>query len=221
MRRTVLLCFLSMSVLFLSAHAAWAVKTSSGNLPPCAPAHYVTESQFHAEFPTANPPFTISAVDHQANDGCGGYTPPTGIPGTTQTESFGSDMTVMTNYGRVSGSGGVTVDVTTTANPQVYDTEMTQMLISFPIPFGLGYALIQEDQDPNKKSVGQTTIMPMGGMYSITSFFDVFTELSLDGGMTWHDASNSGRVTLVPEPTSLVLFGLGFVGLFGRRSRLR
>ena len=37
-------------------------------------------------------------------------------------------------------------------------------------------------EDPAQASVGQTTITDLGGgLYHIDSFFDVFTELSVDG----------------------------------------
>src|SRR4029077_15830534 len=45
--------------------------------------------------------------------------------------------------------------------------------------------------------VRQTT-----GGYMISSFFDVFTELSLDGGATWTQAQSSTRVELRRDPTA-------------------
>jgi hypothetical protein len=73
-----------------------------------------------------------------------------------------------------------------------------------------GTVLIRES--PTLASVGQTDILDLGGgLYHIDSFFDVFTELSVDGGQTWIAAGESVRITLIPEPTScvLVLLGLG------------
>ncbi len=219
MRRTVRLCFLSICVVFLSAQAAWAVKTDSPNLPPCQPAHYVTADEFHAQYPTASPPFTISAADHLALDGCGnlGGTPPPVGNGSMTFDNFFSSLTVDTNFGTFTGVGPVSVKVTGTADPQMFDTEMLSMSISGgSMPPGV---VVRED--PDRPSLGKTTIMPMGGMWSIDSFFDVFTEISSDGGATWHDSLTSGRVTLVPEPTGLALFGLGLVALLGRRFRAR
>ena len=108
-----------------------------------------------------------------------------------------------------------------------FDVEMIQMnLVGGPGPF-----MIRES--PTRASTGKTSISgPSGGLYHIDSFFDVFTELSLDGGMTWipnsarnhfrADGTGSTRVFLggVPEPTSFVLLaiaGLGFMGLARRR----
>ena len=60
-------------------------------------------------------------------------------------------------------------------------------------PPGLGPIMIRES--PTLASVGQHTLHPMpgtpsmpDGMLFIDSFFDVFTELSIDGGQTWTPA---------------------------------
>jgi hypothetical protein len=220
MRRVVLVGFIAVGICFLAASPALAIKTDSPNLPPCQPAHYVTADEFHAQFPTANPPFTISAADHLAMDGCGslGGTPPPVGNGNMSIDNFFSQLHVETNFGPFTGAGPVSVKVTATNDPTMFDTEMLSMNISGgSLPPGV---MIRES--PTRQSLGKTTVMPMGpGMWSIDSFFDVFTDVSFDGGQTWHESLTSGRVTLVPEPASLALFGLGFVALFGRRSRLR
>jgi hypothetical protein len=70
-----------------------------------------------------------------------------------------------------------------------------------------------------------TTIEPSGGGFQITSFFDVFTELSLDGGSTWTPAPAQAEVDLAksPEPASIVTAALGFAFLlsFARRRNAR
>jgi hypothetical protein len=75
-------------------------------------------------------------------------------------------------------------------------------------------------ESPTLASTGQTTETPIGGgLYHIDSFFDVFTELSLDGGQSWIPSDNSARVNLsgnnTPEPSSAVLALLGAVALGG------
>jgi len=83
--------------------------------------------------------------------------------------------------------------------------------------------LLQES--PTKASTGQTKIENMGGgLFQITSFFDVFTELSLDGGATWVASVDSTHVDLTnatPLPAALPLFatGLGALGLLGWRRK--
>ncbi len=60
-----------------------------------------------------------------------------------------------------------------------------------------------------------------GGEYRIASFFDVFTEMSIDGGATWTPANSSLQfISVVPEPTGLALVGIAmFAGGISRRRR--
>jgi hypothetical protein len=65
---------------------------------------------------------------------------------------------------------------------------------------------------PTIPSTGTTTFDPLpGGGFHINSFFDIFTELSLDGGETWTPSTGSSRATLtpLPEPSSVVLLAAG------------
>src|SRR5712692_2269018 len=77
-----------------------------------------------------------------------------------------------------------------------FATEMLQLNLA-----GGGF-LVREN--PDLQSLGQTQIDDLGnGTFRIDSFFDVFTELSLDNGNTWIPQSNgSSRVSLqeTPEP---------------------
>jgi hypothetical protein len=63
-----------------------------------------------------------------------------------------------------------------------YDTEMLELYITGGnLPAGM---MIRES--PTLASTGKTAISPAtGGGYIIDSFFDVFTELSMDYGVTW------------------------------------
>ncbi len=70
--------------------------------------------------------------------------------------------------------------------------------------------------------VGPTTftLQPGGSIqipvnnFHITSFFDIFTELSIDGTQSWVAASSE-----LPEPSSIVLTGAGFAALLMRIRR--
>ena len=75
-------------------------------------------------------------------------------------------------------------------------------------------------ESPTLQSLGQTSITDLGGgLFEISSFFDVFTELSLNGGANWTPSTGSGRVDLIaPEPATLALLGLGLAG-FGLSRR--
>ena len=78
-----------------------------------------------------------------------------------------------------------------TGDTRIFDTEMLQLDLSGP-----GF-MIRES--PAKASLGHTRIVGGGGGgYHIDSFFDVFTEMSLDGGQTWIPSSDSIRVHLQP-----------------------
>jgi hypothetical protein len=83
-------------------------------------------------------------------------------------------------------------------------------------------------------SAGQTTIESFGLGYHVESFFDVFTEMSLNGGMTWSPAtqisidggkfwipSATVRLQGVPEPGALVLLTTGCAALLLWRRRNR
>jgi PEP-CTERM motif-containing protein len=89
----------------------------------------------------------------------------------------------------------------------VFDTEMLQLNISggtLP-PSGV---MIRES--PTKASTGRHSLTDLGGgLYRIDSFFDVFTELSLDGGQTWTPANSALRVVGVPEPAAAMLLAFG------------
>ena len=94
------------------------------------------------------------------------------------------------------------------------NTELTQMNAN--ISSSLGTILLRES--PTLHSYGQTDITgPSGGYYFIDSFFDVFTELSLDGGISWLPSTSSSDLTLVPEPATMLLLAAGAIAL--RRCR--
>jgi hypothetical protein len=74
-------------------------------------------------------------------------------------------------------------------------TEMLQMDISGgSLPSGV---MLRES--PTLASPGSCTSTDQGGgLFQITSFFDVFTELSLDHGVTWMPSSGSINISILP-----------------------
>jgi hypothetical protein len=104
-----------------------------------------------------------------------------------------------------------------------FNTEMLQLDLSGIVAGGP--VMIRES--PTLASFGQTTITDIGGgLFRIDSFFDVFTELSIDGGQSWvPDSQGPTRLTLVsdvPEASTvavgLMLAGVTAAGWYRRRS---
>ena len=74
---------------------------------------------------------------------------------------------------------------------------------------------------------GHITVLKLAdNAYQVDSFFDVFTELSVDGGRTWNPSMGSTRLeastNVVPEPSTLTLLvvaGMALSVLRVRRTR--
>ncbi len=140
-------------------------------------------------------------------------------PGGTQVHLFGSTVEM-----DVSNDGGSTFQhlsapaavservshVSGDATGNFYDTEMLALNIAGGgLPTGV---MVRES--PSKASLGRTSLTGTGGGYMIDSFFDIFTEISLDGGQNWSPSAKSAHLELdldataippIPAPTTLLL----------------
>jgi hypothetical protein len=71
-----------------------------------------------------------------------------------------------------------------------------------------------------RQSRGVITTEPApGGMQSISAFFDVVTEFSLDGGQNWLQADDALHLVQVPEPATAVMAGATACGMLAVRRR--
>ena len=129
--------------------------------------------------------------------------------------ALGSDPLVTTSTGRcrlhlggtgepvdqdcdVAFSTRLTATATFSDGITCYDTEMLSLSLSSSS--GLPPAVMLRES-PSKQSLGQTRCRTSGGGgaggCAIDSFFDVFTELSLDGGSTWSPCAAPMHVVFV------------------------
>jgi len=85
------------------------------------------------------------------------------------------------------------------AGMRFFNTEMLQLDIRGNGAGGV--FMIRES--PTRQSQGMTSIHESPSLsrpFTVDSFFDVFTELSLDGGQTWFPSSEATHVELNPQP---------------------
>ncbi len=148
----------------------------------------------------------------QLSDFVGGAEPPV-ITDPPQADTFtcGAQFEISTDGGQTFISTAKFVNgryVLKAGIPLTYDAEMTQLDFSSGSPSD-GIML---RESPTLQSTGQTTVKPVKSGYMISSFFDVFIELSMDGGQTWTAAQQPMHLemqksavheTPVSEPTAL------------------
>jgi hypothetical protein len=182
----------------------------------------MTAAQVHATYPGV----TISEVDHT------GFNSIQLVQsGANEIENFNS---VLYGVATIQGqsipfqlTGPVSIEafgkwgVTT----GTFATQMLSMDMTGSVP---GHS-VEIMLDPSLgSSTGSTTITDISGgngtLFRINSFFDVFTELSLDGGAFQGQLDGPTVVTLqtTPEPSSLTVATLGGligIGLLRRRHR--
>ena len=100
------------------------------------------------------------------------------------------------------------------ARAGLFDAEIVSMSLSGDV----GGMHVEIQESPSMQSMGEVTNIG-GGLYHIDSFFDVFTELRVDGGP--FEPFLTGPVethTIVPEPTSMaLLMWIGLMALLGGR----
>jgi len=212
---------------------AGGIDTFNPGLPPQGAiggvAAYLTPEQIHATYSGPALAVVLSNVRHsgftniQVGQG-------TGPGGTGEVEHFNS---VLTGVVSINGSPPAPFDLAGPVETIVYQrtsdsetgTFVTQMLSMDLTGNVLGHA-VEIMLDPNMLTLGMTSITPETGpgAFHIDSFFDIFTEISIDGS-PFTPSTGSTRVTLqtIPEPSALVTgaiaatVGLAYTGWRRRR----
>ena len=146
--------------------------------------------------------------------------------GMNEIESFGStasgDVTI-------NGSPAIPFTLSGPVSVEVFGkvgntlgTFNTQML-SMDLTGNVAGHSVEIKTDPAQASTGQTTIADNGGgTFHITSFFDVFTELSLDNGPFIPQSNGPALVTLTATPVPASIWGgLTLLVAFGGWSMIR
>ena len=191
---------------------------SATDIPTGLPTGYLTPAEVHAMYSGPGLAVVLSQVQHQPfslidrhPDGMGG-----------QIETFQSVLDAMGSINNgptfpIHATGPVTTHVLYGGGGPTgaFATEM----LSLDLNAGSG-VMIRES--PTLQSTGQTVVQPVGGgLFHIDSFFDVFTELSLDNGASWMPSSGPTHVTLEPVPEPGTLLWGAALGIFAGARRVR
>jgi hypothetical protein len=145
-----------------------------------------------------------------------------------EVESFDSTVEGLWNV----GFGPQLVTMTGPVQIIAYDKHTTEgswqtEILSMDLSGDVGGVSIEIRESPVKASPGKVRVKDIGGgLFQIDSFFDVFVELSVDGGPFQPQTNEASRMELmpVPEPGRLLmlLVGVPFVlWLAGRKQRKR
>jgi hypothetical protein len=113
---------------------------------------------------------------------------------TSKTFEYSDDGGATWNPNGGFGSATVTITNSGGSNPTLYNMELQELDIE------AGTMMIRES--PTKQSLGRHTIKPDPRGFRVSSFFDVFLELSVDGGGTWIPATRSVRLQSSMPPAA-------------------
>jgi PEP-CTERM motif len=209
------------AALAISGLARASLVTTDPNLPPLGGAYVYPANQ--PDFQGGGLRMTFTGVyDH--------VTGPATLSqsGADELEQYGSVWSglLSANLGPfVSMSASGTAEVRTLGKWGVPTGTFSAELLAMDLSGSSSDGPFMIRESPSLASHGQTTITPLGGgQFQIDSFFDVFTELSLDGGVNWIPSQGPSRVVLLaaPEPSALGLLASGAaLVLLRRRSQSR
>jgi hypothetical protein len=215
-------------VLGLFAAASRAdILTTDPSLPPTSAiggtAAYLTPAQVHAMYSGPGLTIVLSQIEHHAFSNIQRST-----SGGNEFETFNS---VLDGQASINGSPNIPVTLSGPVQVEVFGkagmttgTFSTHML-SMDMTGTVAGHEVEVTLDPANSTTGQTIIADQGGgLFRIDSFFDVFTEISLDQGpfIPQNNGPSLVQLSTVPEPASLILFGVGAAGtVIGSKLRRR
>jgi hypothetical protein len=149
--------------------------------------------------------------------------------GPDQQEDFDSTVKAKIDLGggteivELSGPVTTTVQNRTGSQTGTFDTE----IVSLGLTGDVGGIPIQIRESPSQQSAGQATITDIGGgQFAVDSFFDVYTEISINGGPFMPQTNGASRMTLVnkkvvpaigPLGLGLLATSIGVLGVWARR----
>lgn len=84
-------------------------------------------------------------------------------------------------------------------------------ILSMSVSSSLGSPSLLMRESPTRPSLGQTKLTIAGRETRVDSFFDVFFDLSLDGGATWLSLTESVPLGTVPEPATGTLLAMSVI----------
>ncbi len=207
LKKIITTCFiLTLSFWLNTSYGQTGADTPTNCFPPIQ-VWQEWKDQFFATYPNGGNVYDLTQSELYGFSNCDA---PPSQTGTTTVHSYGATFKV-----NIAVNGGaaqsiqspcqVTVRMTKTggADPSTgsYDTEMLQLDVQGgTLPPGV---MIRES--PTLQSTGQTTISHNGTGYHIDSFFDIFTQLSTDGGQTWVPSNaGPGHVTLITTSPTVI-----------------
>jgi hypothetical protein len=221
--KTQLFAVMAITAVLTMTTTTWAQGLDSldAGLPVDGPHVSLPDDDFEFTFGLYQPA-KITVSSPVLNPPPGGYNTIREADGNDELETFDAVLTgglTGQGAGPVTLTGPVQVRVTdrNLSTTGLFDTEIVSMSLSGSAPDG---TLIEIREDPNRASTGETNIDDLGGgLYHIESFFDVFTELSVDGGNSWITADAGVHMYLTPAPGTLGLLVLGGLAILRRRRK--
>ena len=131
------------------------------------------------------------------------------------------------NWSAAQASGPISVTISNTTPAGGTNSTFKTQILSLNLSGVSQFGSFLLRQSPTKPSLGQHTIHSDPRGYRVSSFFDVFTELSLDGGSNWIAADRSMHMEASAPPAapnsifvtaSNNTIGLNWIGAFTLQS---